>query len=213
MTHLSGPIIIHRLQDLRLRISSQMAHSSRDRLVNRFSAEKKDSGVLLSVNDDMVSFFVKQHQLRTVSRSNVIQDHLSVKNKEGGIVAARHDEVSAMSRPSAGTRSECRDSEWFDTEEAPILNASASSPTVESLQACRLVRQNPFDAFLHALPRSRRHPLHIFRTDRSRVPCRVPMVYGALIDNRDGFETPVRMLAHATRLIGGGLVRRSRIIQ
>ncbi len=51
MTHLPGPIIIHRLQNLRL-----SAHHK-----GPIVREKKDSGVTLSVNDNTVPFFVKQH--------------------------------------------------------------------------------------------------------------------------------------------------------
>src|SRR5690606_41886138 len=45
-----------------------------------------------------------------------------------------------------------------------------------------------------------RHPLHVARTDDAAIAGRIAVLDFALIDDRDGFETAMRMLADAAPL-------------
>jgi hypothetical protein len=57
------------------------------------------------------------------------------------------------------------------------------------------------------------HPLHVTRADGAAGPGRIAVGDLALIDDGDGLETAVRMLADATRGIAGGEGVRAGIVQ
>ena len=64
-----------------------------------------------------------------------------------------------------------------------------------------------------------RHPLHVARPDRAVIAGRVAMFELALIDDRNGLESAVRMLAHAgprgrrRELVGSGVVQQQERVE